>query len=73
MTKKYQVRYEDPDKIETYEPQFQGDGLRYEMSEFVSKINGMGKNFYKLTAEEIIAISEITELFMKQRMEQTKK
>lgn len=73
LTKKYQVRYEDPDKIETYEPQFQGDGLRYEMSEFVSKINGMGKNFYKLTAEEIIAISEITELFMKQRMEQTKR
>lgn len=73
LTKKYQVRYEDPDKIETYEPQFQGDGLRYEMSEFVSKINGMGKNFYKLTAEEIVAISEITELFMKQRMEQTKK
>lgn len=69
LTKKYQVRYEDPDKIETYEPKFQGDGLRYEMSEFASKINGLEKNAYKLTAEEIIAISEITELFMRKRSE----
>jgi hypothetical protein len=69
LTKKYQVRYENPNQIETYEPRFQGDGLRYEMSEFVSKINGVEKNAYKLTTDEILAISEITELFMKKRGE----
>ncbi|MDD6070383.1 MAG: Gfo/Idh/MocA family oxidoreductase [Clostridiales bacterium] len=70
LTKKFEVRYEDPNKVETYEPSFQGDGLRYEISEFVSKINGYGKNGYKLTAEESIAMAEITELFMKKRNEE---
>jgi predicted dehydrogenase len=69
LTKKYQVRYENPNQIDTYEPRFQGDGLRYEMSEFVSKINGIERNAYKLTTDEILAISEITELFMKKRGE----
>ena len=63
------MRYEDPNKVETYEPNFQGDGLRYEISEFVSKINGYGKNGYKLTAEESIFMAEITEQFMKKRQE----
>ncbi len=71
LTRKYQIRYEDPNRIDTYEPKFQGDGLRYEMSEFVAKINGIGKNGYLLTEEEIIAMSGITEIFMKQKQEQT--
>ena len=64
LTKKFVVRFEDPDRIETYNPVFQGDGLRYEISEFVSQINGRGKNGYKLTAEEAIAMAEITEKYM---------
>ena len=71
LTKKFVVRYEDPNKIETYQPKFQGDGLRYEISEFISKINGLDKNGYKLTAEESIAMSAITEQFMKKRWEKT--
>ena len=67
LTRKFEVRYEDSTKIETYEPTFQGDGLRYEISEFISKINGYGKNGYKLTAEESIAMAEITEKFMEYR------
>ena len=69
LTRKFEVRYEDALKIETYEPNFQGDGLRYEISEFIMKINGVGKNGYKLTAEESIAMSRITELFMRKRQE----
>ena len=67
LTRKYQVRYENPNQIYNYEPRFQGDGLRYEMSEFVSKINHVEKSDYKLTEEEIVAISELTELFMEKR------
>lgn len=67
LTRKYQVRYENPNQIDNYEPRFQGDGLRYEMSEFVSKINHVEKSDYKLTEEEIVAISELTELFMEKR------
>jgi len=71
LTRKYQIRFENPNEIDTYEPKFQGDGLRYEMSEFVAKINGIDKNGYLLTEEEIVAMSTITELFMKQKQEQT--
>ena len=70
LTKKYEVRYEDPSVIDVFEPRFQGDGLRYEISEFASKINGLERAAYKLTKEEVMAISEITEHFMKMRMEQ---
>ena len=73
LTKKFEVRYEDSDIIENYEPRFQGDGLRYEINEFVSKINGNSRNGYKLTAEEAIAMAEITEMFMKKRQEDKEK
>jgi glycerol-3-phosphate cytidylyltransferase len=67
LTKKFEVRYENPNKVETYKPNFKGDGLRYEINEFVSKINGFGKNGYKLTAGEAIVMAAITEEFMKTR------
>ena len=69
LTKKFVVRYEDPGIIETYEPNFQGDGLRYEINEFVSNINGYNKNGYKLTEEEAVVMAEITEKFMQKRRE----
>lgn len=71
LTKKYKIRYEDPNKVETFEPKFQGDGLRYEMSEFVAQINKIDKNKYLLTQNEIVAMSEITEVFMRERMSAT--
>lgn len=67
LTRKFKIRYEDPNRVETFEPKFQGDGLRYEMSEFVAQINKSNKNGYLLTRGEIIAMSEITEIFMKNR------
>lgn len=69
LTHKFDVRREDPNDIEHFEPSFQGDGLRYEISEFVGKINGIGKKDYKLTEEESIAMSKIVELFMRKRNE----
>lgn len=65
LTKHFSVRYEDPNEIESYEPTFQGDGFRYEISEFVSKINGVGSKDYLLTEEESVALAGITEEFMK--------
>ena len=64
LTKHFEVRYEDEHEIEVYEPTFRGDGLRYEISEFVMKINGFNKNGYKLTAGESIAMAQITEAYM---------
>lgn len=67
LTHKFDVRREDPTDVEHFEPSFQGDGLRYEISEFVGKINGTGRKDYKLTEEESIAMSRIVELFMSKR------
>ena len=68
LTKKYKLRYEDPNKVEIFEPKFQGDGLRYEMGEFAAQINKIGKNKYLLTQNEIMAMSEITEMFIIKRL-----
>lgn len=67
LTKKFQIRYEDATIVDTYEPRFQGDGLRYEISAFISKINGVANRGYRLTEKEAEAMAEITELFMKNR------
>lgn len=74
LTRHFEVRYEGEDEdyrsgkqVEVYEPSFRGDGLRYEISEFIMKINGYARNSYKLTAGESIAMAEITERYMKLR------
>ena len=68
LTKGFDVRYEDPMKIDHYDATFSGeDGLRYEIAEFVGKINGTGGNDYRLTAEESIAMAAVVEKFIKQR------
>lgn len=67
LTHKFEIRHEDPNDIEYFEPRFQGDGLRYEISEFIGKINGTGRRDYKLTEQEAVAMSRIVEKFMKER------
>lgn len=67
LTRKFVVRYENPNIIDAYEPAFQGDGLRYEISAFIGKINKSQKDAYKLTKEESMAIAHITEMFMEER------
>lgn len=67
LTKSFEVRFEDPDKIEKYSPKFLGDGLRYEIADFVSKINGWEKLAFCLTKEESIAMAGVVEKFMENR------
>ncbi len=70
LTRKFQVRYEDPAKIETYTPNFLGDGLRYEIGEFALRINGRGGHPFKLTEEETLAMASVVECFMEERKRQ---
>lgn len=67
LTRKFQVRYEDPSQIETYTPNFLGDGLRYEIGEFALRINGRGGHSFKLTEEETLAMAGVVECFMEER------
>lgn len=67
LTKHFDIRYENASQIESFNPNFQGDGLRYEISEFINKINHRDKKDYKLTSGESIAMAEIVEKFMEKR------
>lgn len=65
LIRSFDVRYEDADKVDHYEAGFVGiDGFRYEIAEFLTKINGTGGHDYKLTAEESIAMAKVVEEFM---------
>lgn len=73
LTRKFEIHYEDPNQIEKFTPNFWGDGLRYEISDFISKISGKGSCDYKLTREESIAMADIVERFMANRKEDREK
>lgn len=67
LTKYFEVRYEDPLKVEKYECEFLGDGLRYEFREFTDRINAG-----RVTAnqkEEAIARAKVYGAFLKQYKE----
>ena len=64
MTRHFEVRFEDPNRIISYDPPYMGDGLRYEIADFVLKIEGRSRNSFKLTAEESIAMADLTERYM---------
>ena len=67
LTKEFEVRYEDSSKVDKYTTTFLGQGLRYELSDFIYSINGYEGRDYKLTAGESIAMAEVYEKFMSHR------
>lgn len=64
-TSYFEVRYEDASRVEKYSETFLEDGLRYEISDLLSMINGTGSNEFKLTRSESVAMADIMERFMK--------
>ena len=67
LTKEFEVRYENPDKIDRYVFPWVGYGLRYELSDFIHLIHGKGDRSFKLTAGESIAMAGVMEKFMAER------
>lgn len=67
LTKHFEVRFEDFYKKEVYNTKFLGDGLRYEMSEFISLIYKGERQSDKFTKEESIAMAGVVEKFMEMR------
>ena len=62
-TEYFEIRFEDLSKTQKVFVKFDGDGLRYELSEFLNAINN-GQSSYKFTQEESICIAEIVEKFL---------
>ena len=69
-TKEFEICYEDFTKNEKVYTKFLGDGLRYELSDFVAAINGSRHEDFKLTRDESTAIAEIMERIFAYRKEQ---
>lgn len=66
-TTSFEVRYEDRSQNEKYFSKFLKEGLRYEIGDFVSGINGFGDKHFKLTKGESITMAGIMEKFMETR------
>lgn len=69
-TSYFEVHQEDSEQVEKYSEQFLGDGLRYEIRDFLARINGSSKNDFKLRREESIAIAGIMEKFLQENRTQ---
>ncbi len=68
LTRYFEVRHEDPNQIEKYECEFEGDGLRYEFAEFTRRISeGVPAPAHE--REEATARAGIYDLFLKDRSE----
>ncbi len=65
LTDFFEVRYEDQTKNKKYFYSYDGEGLRYEIQEFISMIVNNRRSCYKLRRRESIAIAEIIENYNK--------
>lgn len=63
LTDYFEVRYEDQSKNKKFFYSYDGEGLRYEIQEFLSMIVNNRRNCYKLNRDESIAIAEIIEKY----------
>jgi len=63
----FEVHYEDPGRVDKYSETFLGDGLRYELSDFLMLLNQKERNAFKLTRGESIALAGIMERFMEEK------
>lgn len=63
-TQNFEVRYENSSMNEKYFTKFLGDGLRYEIGEFVFALNGNETKISKLSSEESVCMSALIERFL---------
>lgn len=62
-TEYFEIRYEDLRNTKKYFYKFEGEGLRYELLEFVKLINSGSLEGYKYTKDEMLAVTSIIEEF----------
>ena len=63
LTDYFELRYENQSNNKKYFYSYDGDGLRYEIQEFISMIVNDRRNCYKLRRDESVAIAEIIEKY----------
>lgn len=63
LTSFFEIRYEDQSKNKKFFYSYDGEGLRYEIQEFMSMIVNKRKSSYKLRRRDSVAIAGIIEKF----------
>ena len=63
----FEIHHENPNDVEKFSERFLEDGLRYEISDFLSFINGNKKNGFKLTPEDSVVMAGVMEGFLRER------
>ncbi len=63
----FEVHYENPNEIEKYSETFLGDGLRYEINDFLLQLTSPGVNDFKLTRNESISMAAAMEQFFSEK------
>jgi len=66
-TSYFEVHHENPNDVERFSDRFLGDGLRYEICDMLSMINGDTKNDFKLTRRDSETMAGIMEQFLQTR------
>lgn len=64
----FEVHHENPNDVERFSERFLGDGLRYEICDMLSMINGDTKRDFKLTRGDSETMAGIIEQFLLERM-----
>lgn len=59
----FEIRYEDQNLNKKYFYPYEGDGLRYEIKEFVSSVLSKSLTTSKISKKELLAITQIHEMF----------
>lgn len=70
-TQEFEVRFENSANNSKYFHKFYGDGLRYELAEFINLIQIGQKESWKHSQETSLIVTEIIEEFHKQKEQQT--
>ena len=61
----FEVRYEDQNQNKKYFYPFVGEGLRYEIKDFVASVLSNGSHFSKVSKNENMKMAEVQELYIK--------
>ena len=65
----FEVHYENPGEVERFSERFLGDGLRYEICDLLSMINGDTRREFKLTRTDSETMAGIMERFLEERQQ----
>ena len=60
----FEVRYEDQNQNKKYFYPFVGEGLRYEIKDFVASVLSNGSHFSKVSKKENMKMAEVQELYI---------